>query len=126
MGAWWVASGSQGQTALLGLGMGVSAWADACQARVCCLPISPAHRANSTHHLPSWQQAMAARMRPETLPAHEALYRSAEELAAKREALRRAADAAELKECLFHPVMVAGHKAKEGRAIKLAAELTQV
>ena len=29
-------------------------------------------------------------------------------------------------ECLFHPVMVAEPRAKEGRAMKLAAELTQV
>lgn len=128
-------------------------------------------------------QALAARMRPESLPAYEVLYKTAEEIAAKREELRRAAEAAKLKvgrertgegekekrrrrnvavpcvlgagwrtsdccasllripaakastspthysslqECLFHPVMVAEPKAKEGRALKLVAELTQV
>lgn len=118
---------------------------------------------------------LAARMRPESLPAYEVLYKTAEEIAAKREELRRAAEAAKLKvgrgewetahcagslragrwledvrpldpcwripaakpnaspirysasqECLFHPVMVAEPKAKEGRALKLVAELTQV
>lgn len=120
-------------------------------------------------------QMLAARMRPESLPAYEVLYKTAEEIAAKREELRRAAEAAKLKvgrgewetahcagslragrwledvrpldpcwripaakpnaspirysasqECLFHPVMVAEPKAKEGRALKLVAELTQV
>ncbi|PRW39076.1 expressed ef-hand domain-containing isoform A [Chlorella sorokiniana] len=69
--------------------------------------------------------ALAARVRPESLPAYEVLYKTAEEIATKREDLRRAAEAAKLKECLFRPVMVAEPKAKEGRAMKMAAELTQ-
>ncbi len=36
-------------------------------------------------------------MRPESLPAYEVLYKTAEEIAAKREDLRRAAEAAQLK-----------------------------
>ncbi|PSC72051.1 expressed ef-hand domain-containing [Micractinium conductrix] len=71
-------------------------------------------------------QALAARIRPPTLPAHELLYKTAEEQAAKREEARRAAEEAKLKECLFHPVMVTQPKGKEGRALRVKAELTQV
>ncbi|KAL4440425.1 hypothetical protein ABPG75_003426 [Micractinium tetrahymenae] len=70
--------------------------------------------------------ALAARLRPESLPAYEVLYKTAEELAAKREEQRRMAEEARLKECIFKPVMVAQEKKDiEGRALKLATELTQ-
>ncbi|KAL4431755.1 hypothetical protein ABPG77_002971 [Micractinium sp. CCAP 211/92] len=70
--------------------------------------------------------ALAARLRPESLPAYEVLYKSAEELAVKREEQRRMAEEARLKECIFRPVMVAQEKREiEGRALKLATELTQ-
>ncbi len=45
-------------------------------------------------------QALAARLRPESLPAYEVLYKSAEELAVKREEQRRMAEEARLKVCL--------------------------
>ena len=147
----------------------------------------------ATHVLPALilpYQALAARIRPPTLPAHELLYKTAEEQAAKREEARRAAEEAKLKvgsrtgvghrggipsrmmagqggegtrreahrgcgrakrasslchptlllpsptappytsrctqECLFHPVMVTQPKGKEGRALRVKAELTQV
>lgn len=41
-------------------------------------------------------------MRPESLPAYEVLYKTAEELAAKREELQRAAEAAKLKVGCIH------------------------
>lgn len=42
-------------------------------------------------------QALAARLRPESLPAYEVLYKTAEEQAARREMMQRQAEAAKLK-----------------------------
>lgn len=47
--------------------------------------------------LRGFPQALAARVRPESLPAYELLYKTAEEIAAKRDEQRRAAEAAQLK-----------------------------
>lgn len=48
-------------------------------------------------HVPTALQVLAARLRPAALPAHEVLYKTAEEIAAKREEMRRAAEEAKLK-----------------------------
>ncbi|KAI3431406.1 hypothetical protein D9Q98_004459 [Chlorella vulgaris] len=69
-------------------------------------------------------QLLAARLRPASLPAYEALFKTAEQQATKREHMQRAAEAATLKECLFHPIMLAQPKGAQGRAIKMAAELS--
>ena len=109
-------------------------------------------------------QLIAAKKRPEGLPAYELLYKKAEEMSSKREQMKRELEArqmtvrreaaqpealggrgagslggqgrapcapchprwatcARVQECLFQPIMVSGHKAKEGRAIKQSADL---
>lgn len=65
-------------------------------------------------------QLIAARRRPDGLPAHELLYETAREIAAKKEAARRALEAKALAECRFRPALVAAPLAKEGRALRLA------
>lgn len=60
-------------------------------------PPAPRPRAPPTTHPPCQPQALAARLRPESLPAYEVLYKSAEELAARREEQRRMAEEARLK-----------------------------
>ena len=57
----------------------------------------PLAQTSSSSSCPVLPQALAARVRPESLPAYEVLYKTAEEIAAKREDLRRAAEAAQLK-----------------------------
>ena len=66
--------------------------------------------------------AMAARTRPDGLPAHELLYRTAQETEEKKEVMRRERDAATMQKCSFKPVLVAAPMATEGRALKMAAQ----
>jgi phage terminase small subunit len=67
--------------------------------------------------------ALAARTRPEGLPAHEVLYRTAQETAEKKEIARKEQEAAILKECSFQPTFVAVHPVvNQGRALKMASQ----
>lgn len=67
--------------------------------------------------------ALAARTRPEGLPAHEILYRTAQETAEKKEIARKEQEAAILKECSFQPTFVAAHPmVNQGRVLKMASQ----
>jgi hypothetical protein len=67
--------------------------------------------------------ALAARTRPEGLPAHEILYRTAQETAEKKELARREQEAAILRECSFQPAFVAAQNlVSQGRALKMASQ----
>jgi hypothetical protein len=67
--------------------------------------------------------ALAARTRPEGLPAHEILYRTAQETAEKKEIARKEQEAAILKECSFQPKFVAAQNlVSQGRALKMASQ----
>jgi hypothetical protein len=68
--------------------------------------------------------ALAARVRPDGLPAHEILYRTAQETAEKKEIARKVQEAAILKECSFQPTFVAAPQfgVQQGRALKMASQ----
>lgn len=66
--------------------------------------------------------ALAARARPENVPLHEVLYRTAAETEQKKELMRMAQEEATLRECSFRPALVAAPMAIEGRALKLAGK----
>ncbi|KAH7624763.1 hypothetical protein Ndes2526B_g00132 [Nannochloris sp. 'desiccata'] len=67
--------------------------------------------------------ALAARIRPEGLPAHEILYRTAQETAEKKEIAQKEQEAAILRECSFQPTFVSAHPlVNQGRALKMASQ----
>lgn len=63
--------------------------------------------------------AMAARRRPEGIAAHDLLYKTAEEVAVKKELSRRAREEEELVECSFRPALISAQLAEQGRALRM-------
>lgn len=57
--------------------------------------------------------ALAARLRPAHVPAHEVLYNTASELAARKEVRKKEMEEAKLAECSFKPVINAGSPSKK-------------
>lgn len=67
-------------------------------------------------------KALAARLRPSGIPAHEILYQTAQEIKAKKEVARKELERASLAACSFKPKFIAAQLVKKGRALQLAGQ----
>lgn len=61
-------------------------------------------------------------LRPEGVPGHELLYRTAQETAEKIEARRKAREEATLRECSFRPALVSAPLVSKGKALQMALQ----